>query len=245
MPGIDQQLLEGQMQTEATRQELKSAEFEEENYTQQLAEEEFEQETITANLLARLRQEAESVETRSASLGSPSMVKWGSLFTLGIVNDVIDLLTLTGFLEIFVWLVSLGLTALILLIIWLTDGNLKKAQNFAESVKKSTEEVRAGFASQVSRIESRVKNLAEGTAGRLKKIPGLGGIGIRDTARKNPLARAFLGSAFESIPFLGSLNLITAWLFFAYMAERHAFKMARESGETSKQEILESAAGVV
>ncbi len=210
-----------------------------------LAEEEFEQEAITANLLAQLRQEAENIEVKGQSYGSPSMVKWGSLFTLGVVNDVVDVLTLTGFLEIFVWLVSLGLTALILLIIWFTDGNLKKAQNFAESVEKSTEEVQAGFASQVSQIESRVKGLAEGATGRLKKIPGLGGIGVRDTARKNPLARAFLGSAFESIPFLGSLNLITIWLFFAYMAERHTYKIARESGKTAKQEILESAAKMI
>ena len=180
---------------------------------------------------------ARDLYDRGMAFSSPSMFKWGVIFSLAVVNDAVDLLDLTGIGAILSWIISLGLTALILLIIWFTDGGLKGAQEYASNVKGTVE--------QVQYIESNVKKLTEGVAGRLKKIPGFKNIKVRETARKSPLARALMGSAAESIPFLGAVNLITVWVFFAYLAEKHAYKIARDTAEETYAQISGTASEMV
>ena len=246
----DQQLLEGGLRTEMIRQELATQEVAEEEQAQRFDESaQIEEEISYANQLAA-QQEADStlklardLYDRGMAFGSPSMLKWGIIFCLAIVNDVIDLLALTGFLEILSWLISLGLTAIILLIIWFTDGGMKGAQEYMKKAQGTALE--AQFRVQAEQIESRMQNLAKGTADKLKKIPGFEKIGVRDTPRKNPLARALMGSTVESVPFLGAVNLITVWVFFSYLAERHAYRTAREAAEDAYQQTSATAIEMV
>ncbi len=243
-------MLEGGLQTEMIRQELAVREAMEEEQAQQFDESaQIEEEINYANQLAAQQEAgstlnlAKDLYDQGMAFGGPSMLKWGIILCLAIVNDVIDLLALTGFLEILSWLISLGLTAIILLLIWFTDGGIKGAQEYVKKAQGTALE--AQFKAQTEQIESRVRNLAEGTADKLKKIPGLKKIGIRGTPRKNPLARALLGSALESVPFLGAVNLITVWVFFAYLAEKHAYRIARETAEEAYQQTSATATEMI
>jgi len=165
-----------------------------------------------------------SANTQGLSFANPPTFKWGILLLLAIVNDGIDLLTLTGALETFVWLISMGLTSIILLTVWFTDGTLKQAQEYVSNANQSQQ---AQLASQAQQVVGEVRGFAEGISGKFKQG------GVRKVAKKNPLARVALGSFFESIPFLGALNLITVWVFMGYLAEKHAYKSAQEAQEAN------------
>ena len=220
----------------------------EEEQTQEFEEAE---EVDRMNQLETARQEeAFSIQQLAAQLlqqgmafSSPSMFKWGILLSLAMLNDVVDILDVTGIGAILSWVISMALTAIILLIIWFTDGGMKAAQEYASSVGDEAQQ--AQIASQVHQIGREVQSVAEKTAGVLKRVPGFKNIKVRSAPRKNPLARALLGSAIESIPFLGAINLITVWVFLAYLAEKHAYKSARESAEDAYAQLSRQATEMV
>lgn len=250
MEESEQQLLEGELRAEAVREELFSEQVAEER-AQELEEEAILTEESEANQLDAIREaEASSIQQQAndilqagMSFQGPSMLKWGILLVLAITNDVIDLLALTGIGEILSWLISLGLTALILLILWMSDGEFKRAQRYVTDISDIAQQTQ--MAAQATEIREGVGRLTKGVAEKLKKIPGLKNIGIRETPRKNPLARVLLGSAIESIPYIGLVNLITVWIFFGYLAERHAYKEARRAAEESYEQMLTSATEMV
>ena len=247
----DQQL-QNQAQAEAEQQEITAREIVLESEAQEMEELALaEQEAEEANQLASIREsEAESIQqqanqilTQGMGFQNPSSLKWGILFGLAILNDIIDLLALTGVGEILSWMISLGLTALILIILWMTDGELKRAHAFASSVGDIAQQ--SQISSQVQQLESNIRSGAEGIAKRLNKIPGFKNIKVRSSPRKNPLARALMGSAVESIPYIGMINLITVWILFSYLAERSAFKEAQQSAEDVSNQLLTSASELV
>lgn len=242
-----------EMQPEAEREELAMAEEttgEAEVEQAAIEEAEFEEAENANRLDAARQEEAFSIQQLAAQLlqrgmafSSPSMFKWGILLSLALVNDVVDLLDLTGVGAILSWTISMALTATILLIIWFTDGGIKAAQEYATNVGDEAQQ--AQLTSQVRQIGSEIQGIAEKTAGVLKRVPGFKNIKIRATPRKNPLARALVGSAIESIPFLGAINLITIWLFLAYLAEKQAYRSARESAEDAYAQLSSQAAEMV
>ncbi|MDP3697908.1 MAG: hypothetical protein Q8R55_07975 [Candidatus Taylorbacteria bacterium] len=248
MADTDQQLIEGQLMTEAAREELVTEEVLEEEQAQEFEEA---QEIDRMNQLDAARQEeASSIQQLATRLlqqgmafSSPSMFKWGILLSLALVNDVVDILDVTGIGAVLSWVISMALTSIILLIIWFTDGGMKAAQEYASSVGDAAQQ--AQIASRVHQIGIEVQSMAEKTAGALKRVPGFKNIKVRSTPRKNPLARALLGSAIESIPFLGAINLITVWVFLAYLAEKHAYKSARASAEDTYTQLSSQATEMV
>lgn len=206
-------------------------------------EEQEEWEEMQANQLAEaqfaLRKQAESITAIGASIGSPSMTKWGIIFFLALVNDVIDILTFTGIGEILAWSVSIFLTALILLIMWFSDGPMKNAHEFASKI--GDEANQAQLAIQVNTLQDNIKDRAGSIAKTLNKIPGFRNVKVGSSPRKNPLSRLLWGSAFESLPFLGALNFITVWAVLAYLAEKHAFDVAKQSADEASQQVLANA----
>lgn len=248
----NEQQLQNQNQDEERQDELNAEQIAAESEAEEMEEMALaEEEAEEANQLAAIREaEAESIQgqanqilTQGMGFQSPSSIKWGILFGLAILNDIIDLLALTGVGEILSWLISLGLTALVLIILWMTDGELKRAHAFAANVGDVAQQVQ--ISSQVQQLEKNIRSGAEGVAKRLNKIPGFKNIQVRSSPRKNPLARALMGSAVESIPYIGMINLLTVWILFSYLAERSAYKEARQSAEEASSQLLTSASELV
>jgi len=177
-----------------------------------------------------LNSDLDSLRQKISDFHRPSTVKWAVILTLGIVNDLIDILTLTGFLEVLVWVISLILTASILLIIWLMDGRVKKANGFlAELGEPEIEQQgRAGLKQEI----------------KMKWKGGRQYLGTKRTAvrakSKNPITKTLFGSVVESVPFIGSINLVSVWILFSYFDEVKIFKQARKKAEEEYNRLLTS-----
>ena len=205
----DQQILEGQLQTEATREELVS----EKSASKETPEASPEQEEEYANQLAMSQQEETSPETaqlqkQSELLSAPSLFKYGLiLLFFAIPNDIIDILELTGFLEIFVWLISLFLSIGTILVMWLSDSEMQRVKNHMNSIEKHK--------------KTAVKSMTK-VASKISKF-----------APKNPLTKILIGTILEMIPIISILPWASICVLLAYWDERKAYKNAKsESDET-------------
>src|SRR3989344_6841845 len=81
--------------------------------------------------------------------GSPSFLKYGFLFAVAGIIDVIDAADVTGIGIIISKIVSIGGTAIIYLTLWLSNGKVKRAHKYGENLEASV----AAFRTQVSRID--------------------------------------------------------------------------------------------
>ena len=206
MADTNQQLLEGQFQTEANRSELEAKEE-----SQDIAQEATEMEEVYyANQLAFQREQEAQATTALAkegsSFGKASLFKYAIILVIfAIPNDIVDAIELTGFLVILSWLVSLFLSASQIIIMWFADSELKNVREHVGKVKQYQ--------------KTAAKTLTK-TASRLAKF-----------APRNPITKVLIGACLEMIPLISIMPWSSICTVLAYMDERKTFKEARASSE--------------
>ena len=170
--------------------------------------------------------------------GSPSFLKYGFLFAVAGVVDIVDVADATGIGIIISQIVSIGGTAVIYLTLWLTNGKFKKAHQYGEDLEASV----ATFRTQVARIDQMSLRGAK-AIGKIPRLKGvsrgarLARIQIKKFARKNPLAKILIGGAVNLVPFVAIINLMVFWIYLSYRDEKNAFRQAKEASEETSQQF--------
>ena len=217
MPDTDQQLLEGELQTEAIREELESEEQADlaSEQEQEDAEAQESEEIGYANQLALAQEQNQQLETKQLyeeerSLVGPSIFKYSLILLLfAIPNDVIDVIDFTGIGMILSWLISAFLSLTTLFLMWFTDSELKRVRNHMAN--------RSKYSQALTRTMTKV-------ATKLTKF-----------APKNPLAKIIAGTVLEMIPIISILPWSTISVFLAYADERKTYKEAVTGLEDTSQ----------
>lgn len=172
------------------------------------------------------------------SFHSPSKLKYAFLFVIAAAIDIVDLADLTGIGIIISKIVSIGGTAIICFIFWLTDGKVKRAQVYSDDALIALMEWQQTV-SQYSR-------LAMQASGVLRKIPGLKRVArsipramvkLRRIARRNPLTKVLIGGAINLVPWLAIVNLMVFWIYLSYRDEKKTFQEARKISQQIAEEI--------
>lgn len=184
------------------------------------------------------RQQFDQNLQEGSQYGRPSFLKYGFLFAVAGVVDIVDAADATGIGIIISKIVSIGGTAIIYLTLWLTNGKIKKAQEYGDSLETSM----ASFQSQVARIDRATFRGAKA----IGKIPGLKGLSrgarlarikIKKIARKNPLTKVLIGGAVNLVPFVAIINLMVFWIYLSYRDEKNTYRQAREAADEAGQEF--------
>lgn len=173
---------------------------EEEAYAQELAFAQAEQEDAA---------EIESLRETGQSFGHPSYLKYGLLFLLAGIIDIMGVVeldpTFAGWF--LAKLVTVPCYITMFAISWFTSTKHKEAQEY-------------------------VKTLEE----RFEQIGTLARVGIKQTAKflgRNPKWLVAIGGGLDLVlpPFLSLLNLSTVWVYIAYRSEKRAYRHASETAE--------------
>lgn len=245
-----------ELETETTRR-LEQEQVEQEIQAQEeeglLAE--AQEEEVEANELQQARvieisanqAEAEQILETGLSFGRPSMIKWYIIFVLAGLNDVIDLLDLTGVLAILSWTVSLGLTASIIGILWFSDTKVKRANKFITDLNQPQidQTGRAGLRTELSRKWTGGSESLAQKRQFLRDNPEKMSIGSnvsRVLKGGNPMTSTLIGSAIETIPYVDLLNLVIVWAIVAFLQERRVFVNARKAAEERYEQLLANSA---
>ena len=154
----------------------------------------------------------------------PSYLKYGFLFAVAGIMDIVDVLDVTGVGIIISKIVSLGGTAMIYLVLFLSNGKIKKAQQYGDRLSASV----AAFQAQAARAE-RIGLRASKILG---KVPGLKGI-----VNKNPLTKILVGGVINLVPFLAIINLMVFWVYLSYRDEKNTYRQAREAASEAAQQF--------
>ena len=187
--------------------------------------------------LYQIKKELTEIEKEGKSFGHPSYLKYGILFTLAGTIDLVDLLDFTGVGIIVSKVVSFFLSAIIMLIFWLTNTKMKNAQNFAEGLEKRALHLQKSvvYASQLAMKTSRI--LGKFGAKKAARAIPRAMVKIRRIARKNPIFKPLIGACINLIPFLAVLNLMVFWIYISYRDEKKTYQGAQESAEEAVSQI--------
>lgn len=178
------------------------------------------------------RQQFDQAVTEGQQYSRPSFLKYGFLFAVAGVVDIVDAADATGIGIIVSKIVSIGGTAIIYLTLWLANGKVKRAHEYGENLEASV----AAFSSQAARIDRTALRGAKA----LGKIPGMKGVSrgarlarikIKKFARKNPLTKILMGGAINLVPFVAIINLMVFWIYSSYRDEKNTYRQAREAAE--------------
>lgn len=207
---------------------------ENQNNSENLAENE---EDLAAQLSAQqdfyaARKEMDVLREEGQSYGNPSYFKYGILFALAGIIDLVDLVDATGVGMVISKIVSFSLTGVIYTVILLTGTKYKKAQAYAQNAAERIQDLQKAM----SRAEQRLVKFS----GALSKsrVPGARKAGravakgvseIKRLASKNPATKVLIGGALNMVPYLAILNIMVVWIYFVYRDEKEALKTARET----------------
>lgn len=182
-----------------------------EEYARQLQAEQFKY---------RQRQEIEKVVEEGKSYRSPSRVKYGILFGLAIVVDVVDLSEFTGIGYFFAKALSIICTVVIIAILFLTGGNQKKARGYRKRLEDVIEDAGRNVA-YGARMILRVGKIA-------KYAPWLGG-----------MVKFILAAAANLLPVLGLFPWMTIGIWLSYMDEKKTLRDAYDAAHAVEEVGLE------
>ncbi|TSC74082.1 MAG: hypothetical protein G01um101444_379 [Parcubacteria group bacterium Gr01-1014_44] len=175
-------------------------------------------------------QQFNSAVEEGQQYGRPSFLKYGFLFAVAGVMDIVDVADVTGVGIIISKVVSIGGTAIIYGVLWLTNGKVKKAQQYGDNLAASV----ATFQAQTARAERMVLRASK----TLGKIPGLKGLAgkipanlgkLKGIIKKSPLTKILIGGGINLIPFVAVINLMVFWIYMSYRDEKNTYRQAREA----------------
>jgi hypothetical protein len=212
----DQQIEFEKLETEANearRHELELGDSEKADREATEEEAELKEEILRSNQLAQAQniQQEEQKETAalrkiSQSFKGPSLFKYGILLLMfAIPNDLIDLLDLTAVGMIVSWIVSALLSAGTIIVTWLADSELKRAQGHMKNIQRY----------QQATVRTMTK-----VASKLARF-----------APRNPVMKVVAGTVLEMIPIISILPWSSICVFLAYQDERHTFKEVEEQSK--------------
>lgn len=198
-------------------------------------ENELTNEAVAAQLAAEqnfnlAKQQFNQTLEEARQYGAPSYLKYGFLFVVAGIIDIVDVADVTGIGIIISKIISIGGTTIIYLVLWLTNGKIKKAQQYGENLAASV----AAFQTQAARAEkmalraSKTLSNIPGLRGLASKIPGKLGQ-LKEMVKKSPLNKILLGGAANLIPFVAIANLMVFWVFMSYRDEKSTYRQAREA----------------
>lgn len=211
---------------------------------EQIAALESEEEIFASILLAE--HELNVAEAQKAALiedgmefKRPSYLKYGALGMFAVVVDIVDLLDLTGIGAIVGRIVSAAAMFLMLLIYWLTNTKQKKADEYVEQLETNLAEIEANVARAgkqllaVTRMSRRIPGVRQVYRRAYMRTIRPARLVLRNATRtvKSPLTRSALAGVINLIPFLAVVPWMTVGVYLSYRAEKHSYKMARESAE--------------
>lgn len=215
-------------------------------------EEEFNQEGVTSQFALeqeqyQAQQQAEKIYEEGQSYGHPSYFKYFViLIPWAILVDVIDFIDLTGIYIILARIFSVFSWVSIMLILWFTDGKLKRAHHYSENLEHAIVNLQKDI--------SRTTRFALKSSKVLRKIPGMKGMArqiprtlvkIRRVARKNPLTKVLIGGAINMIPLIAVLNLLFVWVYLSYRDEKKSYKGVREQAEETYNQLSQEISQMV
>jgi hypothetical protein len=193
--------------------------------------------------LSLILQQADQIKQEGQSFGRPSFFKYFViLIPWAIVVDLVDAADLTGIGIILGRAFSIFSWVSIMLIMWFTDGELKRAHRYTENLEETVADIQKNIA-QTTRFALRGSKI-------LRRVPGMKGVArqiprtlvkIRRAARKNPLTKVLIGGAINMFPFLAIFNLLFVWVYLSYRDEKKSFKHAQEESEIAYNQIFENA----
>lgn len=190
------------------------------------------QEIAAEQEIYRAQKELEALRVEGQTFSHPSYFKYGLLFFIAIIVDIVDFVQFTGIGYVISVIVSLLGTAIILLTLWITDAQQKRAVNYSSNLEVRITAIQARI-SQATRMALKTSRM-------LRKVPGMRRVAraiprtlvrIRRFARKNPLTKVFIGGIANLIPIFGALNLMVIWIYLAYRDEKKTYTQAREASE--------------
>lgn len=162
--------------------------------------------------------QAEDIYKKGQSYKNPSKFKYGVLFGLSGIVDVIDFLTLTGVGWFIAAVISVVLSTVIILIFWFTNTKQKKANQY----KKGVQDFLESLPKNVAHLERRTYQVL--------KISGL--------SKYAASAAANIIPALNLIPW----NIFGVWL--SYRDEKESYRDARETSEKTLGNIAQLTAGL-
>lgn len=172
------------------------------------------------------------------SYNRPSWLKYGFLFLVAGVVDIVDLADFTGIGIIFSKIVSITGTGIIYFTFWLTDNKLKRAQVYSDDALTAIVELQETV-SQMSRLAMRTSRL-------MRNVPGFKGlarrlpramVNLRKVARRSPVTKILIGGVVNLIPWLAIVNLMLFWIYLSYRDEKRTFREAKEVAIQAEEQL--------
>lgn len=188
--------------------------------------------------------EAEGVYQEGKSFGHPSYVKYGALFFLAGIVDLVDLADFTGISMVITRIFSLMCSMIIFLTLWFTNGKVKKAHQYTEEIGDKIIMFRQNIqdatrlAMKTAKLLRRspiARNLTRKVA---REIPRTL-VKIRRVARKNPATKILVGAAIDLIPFVAIFNLSIFWVYMSYQDEKKSYNHAEIAAEEIPSQVLD------
>lgn len=181
--------------------------------------------------------EATELYNQGQKFSRPSLVKYSVLASLASIIDLVDLIDFTGIGVAVGRTFSFGAWIIMLLILWFTNTNQKRADEYIKNIEKKAEILAA-------RIASAEKNIL--TVARLsRKMPGAKQLyrkfhlrAIRRTrialknvskSSKNPIIRSAVSGSLNLVPFLAVIPWMLVGIWLSYRAEKESYKNARDA----------------
>lgn len=258
MADQEQQILEGQLQTEAARQQLESREIIEREALE-------EQEIAYANQLAAEQEadfELDAVEEEVGAIYEDGQnhslypFSWNYLIyliPLAATNDLVDMLAFIPVIgDLAAWFVSLFLSGILIFVSWFFNGRYKQAKNYLDNLEARLRNIEHRLV-----LISRTTRFALGTAKTLRKVPGMKGIArqipralvrIRKPLKpllRSPIIKLTVGAVLEAAPILSWFPWSLISVGFAYFDERKMYKNAGEAAEEAYARFSGTASEVV
>lgn len=170
--------------------------------------------------------------------GHPSYLKYSFLFTIAFIVDVVDTTDITVVAILLSKTVSIVGTGIIYFTLWLTNGKVKRANEYEKNLATAVAfaQERVAQYSRVAMRTSRVVGKVPGMKGLARRIPRAM-VRVRRIARKNPLTKVLIGGAINLVPFLAILNLMVVWIFFSYLDEKKALKGVKEASKEATEQF--------
>ena len=233
----------GAFVTEARNEALAQSQKVEE----ELMEEELEEEEAEANYAYHLNSlrslegmagEVEAIKERGDSFGKPSMFKYFCCGSIAMAKDAMEILALAGVVTIpLAWFVGPMISALLILIFWMSNVKAGKAKDFTKGLEKDIEVIQENIA-HATRIVNRIpgaRGLAKKGATRLAARASRSKTAIKLTEKfaGSPVAKAVWSNVIDSA---ADISVIFQWLpastigvILSYLDERKIYKNAAEN----------------
>ena len=200
-------------------------------------EENYAAKIIADQTLRQAENNIEAIYKESGAYRHPSYLKYAILFFLAGIIDLVDLLDVTGIGIVISKIVSFFLSALILLIFWLTNTKMNQAQEFTDGLDEKISHIQKNivYASRLAMKTSKILRKV-GMKRTARAIPRTM-VRLRRLARKNPMTKVAIGGLINLIPFLAIFNLMVVWIYISYRDEKKTYRQAREAGEEALSQV--------